>query len=604
MKTKFSSVRNVKRNLKAYWDDPVMYASAYVDIVKLVAEDVNSSFSNHAFWCIQTGDHDRLLSMPFQADWMDPRITFTKDSSAACERYYKDNLIWSLVKKYPYWDTSVDTREEAMRTFLQCEGKCKAYNYRNMPSFPLIGESAQANVLLRTQRKIAHILGSAPDPSKFDFEYGPGASLLIKRQTTAYEKLNGALDVTPEAKDAAVKLLLTCPGWLSKHLAVPLSEERVLACLTEVPGDRLSFVPKTALTDRPIAIGPTLNVLLQKGIGKIIRTKLKRAGNDLNVNQQRHRELAKMASIHGYLATVDLKNASDMISWRVVLDLLPWDWFCLLDSIRSKYYHIEGRSYPYQKFSAMGNGFTFELESLLFYAVAYCCCSELGLSVEDVSVYGDDVILPTRAYRLFTEMLGVLGFEVNEDKSFDSGPFRESCGGDFYLGSDVRGFYIKDYLKLRDIVRFRNYLYRTHWRFVLPKTWRHISFLLRDYTKFLAGPDDGTDDHVVYDDYADGQKFNFVSLTSKTRKIPRRWDDARVYLLYKAMRSSKTHYFSESQLGWTDRVDYLADRQVDTEHYMREASFVDKQLGLRTFRGGPYTSLPADGLNTKIKRRW
>jgi len=593
MKTKFSSVRNVKRNLKAYWDDPISHASAYVDIVKLVAEDVNSSFSNSVFWSLQSGDHDALLSNPLTVDWA---------KAPSQEWYYKNNLLWSLVKKYPYWDTSIDSRYEAMKTFLQCEARCKAYNYQSLPSFPIYRESAQANVLLRTQRKIGSILGNAPDPSRFDFEFGPGASLLIKRQTTAYEKLNGALDVTPEAKGAAVKLLLNCPGWLSKHLATPFSEERVLACLTEVPGDRLSFVPKTALTDRPIAIGPTLNVLLQKGVGKIIRRKLKRAGNDLNVNQQVHRDLAKIASIHGHLATVDLKNASDMISWRVVLDLLPFDWFCLLDSIRSKYYHIEGRSYPYQKFSAMGNGFTFELESLIFYAVAISCCEVNGDSTVDVSVYGDDVILPTRSYPLFVEMMGILGFEVNKEKSFSSGPFRESCGGDFFLGDDVRGFYVKDYLKLRDIVRFRNYLYRTGWRFVLPKTWRHLTFLLRDVSTYLAGPDDGTDDHIVFDDYADGKKFNFVSLESEVRSVPKKWDDARVYLLYKAMRASSANQFTN--VDWTKRLDLLSDRKVPKGHYERLASVIERQLGLRSMSGSRITNLPGIRLNTKLRRRW
>jgi hypothetical protein len=40
-------------------------------------------------------------------------------------------------------------------------------------------------------------------------------------------------------------------------------------------------------------------------------------------------------------------------------------------------------------------------------------------------------------------LLDLLGFEVNSDKSFVEGVFRESCGRDFFKGHDVRGVYIK-----------------------------------------------------------------------------------------------------------------------------------------------------------------
>jgi hypothetical protein len=40
-------------------------------------------------------------------------------------------------------------------------------------------------------------------------------------------------------------------------------------------------------------------------------------------------------------------------------------------------------------------------------------------------------------------LLDLLGFEVNSNKSFVEGVFRESCGRDYFRGRDVRGVYVK-----------------------------------------------------------------------------------------------------------------------------------------------------------------
>jgi len=357
------------------------------------------------------------------------------------------------------------------------------------------------------------------------------------------------------------------------------------------------------LTDRPIAIGPTVNVLLQKGIGNFIRSKLKRIGLDLRRSQTKHRELAKKASIDGSLATVDLRSASDTISWRAVIDLLPFDWFDMLDKCRSKEYCIDGNWYPYQKFSAMGNGYTFELETLIFYSLAFSVTKYLGLDTNDVSVYGDDIILPNEATPLLYRVLESFGFMINKEKSFCSGPFRESCGGDFFSGTDVRGFYVKERLSLRDIVRFRNYLYRSGWRYVLPKTWSHLRFLLKDYENLLAGPDDGTDDHIVFDNWSSRRAYNFVSLQSDNRHIPRLYEAARVYLLYKAMRSESSVQYLENIDDRKLACTYLLQGNVWSRGQKQLARTLHLQyLSNTSFTKGK-TYLPLNKLKTKLLKR-
>jgi hypothetical protein len=97
----------------------------------------------------------------------------------------------------------------------------------------------------------------------------------------------------------------------------------------------------------------------------------------------------------------------------------------------------------WEKFSSMGNGFTFQLESLVFYAVASCCADYLSLSSHQVSAYGDDVIIPSACYELFAEMMEFYGFRINVKKSHFDSPFRESCGAHYFSGIDVKPIYLK-----------------------------------------------------------------------------------------------------------------------------------------------------------------
>jgi hypothetical protein len=101
-----------------------------------------------------------------------------------------------------------------------------------------------------------------------------------------------------------------------------------------------------------------------------------------------------------------------------------------------------------EKFSSMGNGFTFELETIIFAAICATALKRHGhhgqLGV-DVFVNGDDMIVPTVMAHNVISVLRFCGFEINEAKSyFGSESFRESCGGDFFAGKPVRSYYLKN----------------------------------------------------------------------------------------------------------------------------------------------------------------
>jgi len=107
----------------------------------------------------------------------------------------------------------------------------------------------------------------------------------------------------------------------------------------------------------------------------------------------------------------------------------------------------------------MGNGFTFPLESLIFYAAAAVCCEKLQLPLQEVSVYGDDVIVPVGAYELFSSFSSFLGFTVNPVKSFSTGNFRESCGSHYWKGVSTKPLFLVDSLtSTQKVFNFANSL--------------------------------------------------------------------------------------------------------------------------------------------------
>lgn len=225
-----------------------------------------------------------------------------------------------------------------------------------------------------------------------------------------------------------------------------------------VNGNVMFTVPKNSEIDRCACKEPDLNMFLQKGFGNQIRYLLKKkAGVDLN-NQLINRELARVGSVDGSLMTVDLSSASDSVTSALVGRVLPPDWFWYLDLVRSPVTTIDGEVHLNEMFSSMGNGFTFELESLLFYAITRAT-AYFGGWKGHISVYGDDIIAPAGMLDDLVSTLHFCGFQTNPDKTFGEGPFRESCGAHWHDGLDVSPFYLRRPFKsISDLILTLNQL--------------------------------------------------------------------------------------------------------------------------------------------------
>lgn len=197
-------------------------------------------------------------------------------------------------------------------------------------------------------------------------------------------------------------------------------------CLSKVTfvreSSRFSTVRKNNEKDRPIDLQPLCNMLVQRRVGNGFRDLLKDRGIDLNNLATKHRQLIK----NDRFATIDLKNASDSVSLELVRFLFPKRVFDFINQSRvSMTEGLDDHFYMTNKVSSMGNGFTFELMTVIIRA--------LGLQFSPIfSVFGDDIIIPNELATPLISDLESVGFIVNIDKTFINSPFRESCGSNYH----------------------------------------------------------------------------------------------------------------------------------------------------------------------------
>lgn len=281
---------------------------------------------------------------------------------------------------------------------------------------------------------VSDILGPLEYPQILMREsHSNGASTRIHRSPKAsIDKLGGKVHIS----ESCLK------HWFACFQNTLLSNQEI-----EIRNSSTFFtVPKKSDIDRVACKEPEGNVVLQRSVGSYIKQRLKRVGIDL-YDQSRNQELARHA-LKRNLATIDLSAASDSITEFLVKLFLPDDWYSLLDDLRVRSVYIDKELHIFEMFSSMGNGFTFELESLIFYAMTRTICRKSGVK-GTISVFGDDIIAPCNIVPRLKRVFSYFGFRTNAKKTFYRGPFRESCGKHFWHGVDVSPFYIRKAIRTK-----------------------------------------------------------------------------------------------------------------------------------------------------------
>lgn len=285
-------------------------------------------------------------------------------------------------------------------------------------------------------KRIAMYLGRLP--SFVEGRYGPGSTEEtgdlgdLRKSLTAVDKtscLAGTSGAHMLTRVTMHQNRITTPEKFGLSRVVGLAK-----------GSRWSSVPKNALTERAIAMEPGLNLYFQLGLEKAMWRRLNLLGISKSDTPSWHRYLAKHGLTLG-LATLDMSMASDLWAANVIRYLLRRSplWLSALETSRCNKMQVDGKWVWLEKFSSMGNGFTFPLQTLIFYAITREICGEDAT----VSVFGDDIICPADKAELVMSVLKWFGHTPNATKSHYRGAFRESCGEDFLMGVPVRPHFLK-----------------------------------------------------------------------------------------------------------------------------------------------------------------
>lgn len=437
------------------------YWTNYRKFLGRIVEGLSDTFEwrHDVMGALRNQDVDRLLAL---AD----SLSSQKYDDAT--HHFVANQVAYLIKKFPFPPSlgSFNPEKKAREKFLASEATCRLTNEYFTSQFFSDGDVQWKFHNMRNF--IAYVLGNVSLASIYgSCDFGPGANIGVNgNASNIKQKIACDWTVTPSALMYGYAAfvqdfsLMRCfSSYESPYVCLDpdklLSDFRE-AC-TVINYNKIAFVPKTTATHRVIAVEPLINGYVQKGVDAVMRRKLLRIGIDLS-DQSINSSMAYQGSLEDSedsFVTIDLSSASDSISIGLCRELLPPDWFELLYSLRPENYLLDGVVTRYEKFCSMGNGFCFPLETLLFTAAAHAVGA--GTPGRDFHVYGDDIIVRKSVAQDLLNLLGVMGFSVNTEKTFLSGPFRESCGTDWFGGKDVRPF-ILDFRfdSLESIFKFLN----------------------------------------------------------------------------------------------------------------------------------------------------
>jgi len=213
---------------------------------------------------------------------------------------------------------------------------------------------------------------------------------------------------------------------------------------------KVILVPKDSRGPRLISCEPLEYQWIQQGLGRKIShflesdSKLTR-GHVNFTNQEINRQLALSSSSDGKYATIDLKDASDRVSVKLVSQVFSQipDLLTRLLACRTAATLLpSGRVLDLQKYAPMGSALCFPVEAYIF----WCICTAAVVSqkrlplkkvASEIYVYGDDIVIPTAWVDDCVTALERYGLVVNRSKCCTKGLFRESCGMDAFNGVQV-----------------------------------------------------------------------------------------------------------------------------------------------------------------------
>jgi len=383
---------------------------------------------------------------------------------ASYKQFVSASLVHDVIRKWIPSDSS-DADRAAKEKFLASNKKCRDWSLQ----FHDEGDRLLWGEFVSQLYSFFHFHDSEPIFHSYDQildhgRVGPGSAI-------------GANGNSMYAKLFSSKLTVTSPmlyemysSYLSKfHLwsEADCYRRDHFGDFVVVDSSRCSFVPKTRDVSRMICVEPSVNMFYQLGLGALFEDRLRRLFHiDFDSQPSKNRLLARLGSKDGSFSTIDLSSASDSLSLRMLQECLPKWVFQTLLELRSRKTTIDGEDVPLFMISTMGNGFTFPLQTIIFSCLIRAAYSVAGFPAVNSSsdynwcCFGDDLVVKTSVFPYVARLLRLIGCEMNSSKTFFEGPFRESCGADWFYGQPARSVFVKQLRSQQDIFVAINLLNR------------------------------------------------------------------------------------------------------------------------------------------------
>lgn len=367
-----------------------------------------------------------------------------------------------LLKKYCSQESNTELlQEEAFAKFKEVNSHMGKVNealtkrFTNHPIYAVDAADDEQLILLRARALMHSVLDYFDEDEWFlECKNSSGTTVGVPFADTSPErKFKFPLSCTLHTKTLFERYMLYDPKLYSAIEELNGGFPHLGGTYDVRTGSRATTVDKTTTTRRFICIEPTLNMFFQQGLMHLMYKRMCRFGLDVETLPEKHQMLAWIASITGAKATIDFASASDCNAIELIRWLFPPKWFDTIMLLRCPTTLCGEGIEQLNMISSMGNAVTFPLESLVFWTLAQATVhTKNGMKgtfisqdkLSDVSVFGDDCILPTQHASAFMDIAEKVGFIVNKEKSFyGTERFRESCGGDYLQGYPVRPFHLK-----------------------------------------------------------------------------------------------------------------------------------------------------------------
>lgn len=200
---------------------------------------------------------------------------------------------------------------------------------------------------------------------------------------------------------------------------------------------KFATVPKNVSTLRSISMEPVATMAMQKYVLRQLDPYLRSCRYRITLHDQtRNSDLARAGSQNRLYGTIDLSDASDLLSNELVREVFRGtELFYITQYTRTPLVSGPFGDMLIKKYAPMGSALCFPIECMIFAGITSLANRLKGVNTK-FCVYGDDIVCHDTIFLSVLRLLREFGFRINEDKTFfPYHPFKESCGGEYLNGT-------------------------------------------------------------------------------------------------------------------------------------------------------------------------